>query len=467
MVYNVTLLGNENRRLIGARGKGWGQQLAAVVSGRGEGKMSTANAQRRTLASRWLSIASSSGMNPQKTLEERELARRSDLLAWLALGMLGGLVIVSPIAIGDPVAALAYLCFLALMVAAIFFNRGGRITLAGIVLVVSMNAAIFVYMWSSPLGLTMGQLPNYDALVVSVVLAASVLPRQSAFLVAALNSGCIVADYLLRQHNPNVAADAALYPSPTIQTISLLVRPIALQFVMALVAFLWVRSTDRAIRRADRAEEFALLEYRELERTRTLEEGVRYLHQTLAQWAQGVFTGRVPPMPLGVLEQVRGDLNAYMERFGAIIDASYYLRWLQHDVTRLTAALENWTRGQPVIWPEATGSPLDRAVELLRFYGAGVPRPSHPSAPPASPTPPATSRPTGGPQYQMGSMPVAGQHPIGAPYMPNMPNAPDIPDPMRSVNPFGASQGWRPAQPPPGTDEPPPADEDGSARHWP
>jgi hypothetical protein len=397
-------------------------------------------------------------MNPQKTLEERELARRSDLVAWLALGMLGGLVIVSPIAIGDPVAALAYLCFLALIIAAIAFNRGGHITLAGIVLVISMNAAIFVYMWSSPLGLTMGQLPNYDALAVSVVLAASVLPRRSAFLVAALNSGCIVADFALRHHYQNVIDDAKLYPSPTIQAISLLVRPIALQFVMALVAFLWVRSTDLAIRRADRAEEFALLEYRELERTKTLEEGVRYLHQTLAQWAQGVFTGRVPPMPLGILEQVRGDLNSYMERFGAIIDASYYLRWLQHDVARLTAALENWTRGQPVIWPESTGSPLDRAVELLRFYGAGVPRPSHPSAPPAN------SRPTGGPQYQAGGMPAAGQHPTGAPYMPN---APDMPDPMRSVNPFGASQGWRPAQPPLGTDEPPPADEDSSPRHWP
>ena len=453
MVYKETLLAITNCRAVGAPQKGrasihW---LRRCVAAEGE-QMSTAIGQRRTLASRWLSIASSSGVNPQKTLEERELARRSDLLAWLALGMLGGLVVVSPIAIGDPVAALAYLCFFALIIAAIFFNRGGRITLGGIVLVISLNAAVFVYMWSSPLGLTMGQLPNYDALVVSVVLAASVLPRQSAFVVAALNAGCIVADYLLRPHNANVAADAALYPSPTIQTISLLVRPIALQFVMALVAFLWVRSTDQAIRRADRAEEIALLEYRELERTKTLEEGVRYLHQTLAQWAQGNFTGRVPLMPLGVLEQVRNDLNAYMERFGPMIDASYYLRWLQQDVARLTAALEMWTRGQPVIWPETTGSPLDRAVELLRFYGAGVPRPSRPSGPPAS------SRPTGAPHS------ASGPRPTGAPYiqsmsnvpnMPNMPNMPDLSDPIREGYPFGSAQGWRPSQTPPGADDPP------------
>ena len=423
--------------------------------------MSTTTGQRRSLANRWLSIASSSGMNPQKTLEEREVARRSDLAAWLALGMLGGLAMVSPIAFGgDRVAALAYLCFLALMISAIAFNRGGHVSLAGILLVVSLDAAVFVYMWSSPLGLTMGQLPNYDALAVGVVVAASVLPRQSAFVVAALNSGCIVADYLLRPHNANVIADAALYSSPTVQTISLLVRPIALQFVFALVAFLWVRSTDRAIRRADRAEEIALLEYRELERTKTLEEGVRYLHQTLSQWAQGNFTGRAPAMPLVILEQVRSDLNTYMERFGPIIDASYYLRWLQQDVARLTAALETWVRGQAVIWPEATGSPLDRAVDLLRFYGAGAPKPSYPSAPPA------TSRPTGGPQYPAGSNPTGGPRSTGAPFMPTMPNTPNSSDPTQLARQFGASQGWRPGQPPAGDDEAP-AGDDGSGRRWP
>ena len=258
-----------------------------VASG---GSMNSSNGQRESLASRWLSIASSSGVNPQMTLDQRELARRSDLIAWLALGLLGGLAIVSPIAIGDAIAALAFLCFLAFILAAISLNRAGHITTAGIILVASMNAALFAYMWSSPLGLTMGQLPNYDAFAVSVVIAATVLPRRSAFIVAVINSACIVADYLIRPHNANVIADAALYPSVTVQTISLVVRPIALQFVMALVAFLWVRSTNLAIRRADRAEEVAMLEFRELQRTGTLEEGVRYLQQTLSLWAQGNFT---------------------------------------------------------------------------------------------------------------------------------------------------------------------------------
>jgi hypothetical protein len=367
------------------------------------------------LASQWLQFASSSGSNPQRTLQERELARRSDLIAWLALGMLGGLVIVSPIAIGDNIALLTYICFLALQLAAISLNRAGHITIAGVILVVSMNAAIFAYMWSSPLGLTMGQLPNYDAFAVSVVIAASVLPRRSAFIVAAINSAMIVADYMIRPHNANVTLDAALYPSVTVQTVSLLVRPIALQFTMALVAFLWVRGTDLATRRADRAEEIAMLEYRELERTSTLEEGIHYLHQTLSQWAQGNFGGRVPAMPLEILEQIRFDLNSFMERFRPDMNATYYLQRLQNEVGRLTASLESWVRGQPVIWPEPSGTPLDHAIELLRGPGS---RPSSPSSPTSAPM-----RPTGAPRLTPmpsppGMMPQAPQRATGGPYAP-------------------------------------------------
>jgi hypothetical protein len=334
------------------------------------------------------------------------MARRSDLVAWLSLGMLGGLLIVSPIAIGDGIAALAFLCFLALQLAAISLNRAGQVSLAGITIVAGLDGALLAYMWSSPLGLTMGQLPNYDAFAVAVVIAASVLPRQSAFIVAVLNSALIVADYTIRPHNANVIADAALYPSMTVQTVSLLVRPIALQFVFALVAFLWVRSSDLAIRRADRAEELAIIEYRELERTHTLEEGVRYLHQTLMHWGQGDFTHRVPTMPLAILEQVRLDLNTYIERYGPIIQASYYLRRLETEVAYLTTALENWIRGHPVVWPEPSGTPLDRSIEVLR---------SQLSAPPGyAPAPSSPMRQTGAPRYAATNPPAA-QRPTGAP----------------------------------------------------
>jgi hypothetical protein len=316
---------------------------------------------------------------------DREHARRSDLIAWLALGVLGVVIIVSPIAIDDRQALLVYAGFVLAVLAVIALNRAGQLVLAGSLLVACITGAVFAYNLSSPLGLTLGQLPNYDALAVGVVIAASVLPRASGFVVAALNSGLIVADYLLRPHNANLIADAALYSSVTQQTISLLVRPIALQFVFALIAYLWVRGTDQAIARADRAEVIAALEARELDRKRTLEEGVRYVRQTIAYWAYGDLQQRIPRLPVPLLQEMSDDLNSFIVRFAYLANADHHLRRLQGEVSSLTVALERWAHGEQTLWPTPSGTALDRVLEILAALRQRASRPSAPPPPTASP----------------------------------------------------------------------------------
>ena len=156
----------------------------------------------------------------------------------------------------------------------------------------------------------MGELPNFDLYVVSVVVAATVLPRLSSFFVAVVNSVLIVADSCSSRTMPTSLGTHCCFEHRRPDNF-LLVRPIALQLILAVVAYLWVRGTDQAIRRADRAEEIAILEQRAVDRSReeadrtfALEEGVRYLQQTLTQWARGDIRRRVPTMPVAILEQV-------------------------------------------------------------------------------------------------------------------------------------------------------------------
>jgi hypothetical protein len=349
----------------------------------------------------WLRLASSSPHRPLLTLADRELARRSDLIAWLTLGLLVAMLLLALIALDDREALLSLV--------------GLALGLGLVILLIAVIAgAIWGYMLASPLGLTMGQLPNYDLLAVTVVVAASVLPRISAFVVAALNSAFIVADYLLRPHNANVVADAALYSSVTQQTVSLLVRPIALNLVLAVVAYLWVRGTDLAIRRADRAEEFAVLEYRELQRTRALEDGVRYVRQTIAQWAHGELQWRIPPMPLPLLQEMRDDLNGFIIAFSYLASADYYLRRLQGEVSKLTVALDQWAQGRAAVWPTPSGTALDRVLELLTQMRRRASRPSAPPPPSASPqgSPPrAPGEP--GDAAATGKRPASGPRPLG------------------------------------------------------
>ena len=194
-----------------------------------------------------------------------------------------------------------------------------------------------------------------------------------------MNTLLIVGNYLLQPHNANITQDAALYSSETVQTVSLLARPIALQLVLAVVAYLWVRGAEEAIRRADLAEEIVALQRREQTRTFALQEGVRYLQQALSAWVIGDVRHRIPAMPDPVLEQVREDLNLFIDRFGPDRQASFALYRLQEEARRLTMALEDWLSGRPVVWPAPSGTELDRAMELLRMSRSRPPSSSRPS----------------------------------------------------------------------------------------
>jgi hypothetical protein len=333
------------------------------------------------------------------TLAQRERQRRSRLASWLILGLLAGVIVLSPLALQDARARATLVVWVVGLLGAVALNRRGWVTLTGVVLVALFSGGLLAANLASPIGLTMGELPNFDAYVVPLVLAATLLPRASIFLVAAGNSLLIVGNYLLQPHNVNITQDAHLYSSATVQTVSFLVRPIAIQLVLGVVAYLWLRGAEEAIRRADRAEELAILEQREVtwarweaERTVAIEEGVRYLHQTLQEWTRGDVQHTLPRMPGVVLEQLGGELHAFVERYSTALRAEFQLQRMQEEIDRLSAAVDGWMQGHSVDWPAPAGTPLDRMVEVLRIIAG---RPAHETHPPAAS--PGDPRPSGGP----------------------------------------------------------------------
>jgi hypothetical protein len=345
---------------------------------------------RRVRVNRWLRRTSWGWEQPSfSTLAGREQARRSRLASWLILGLLVGVIILSPLALQDGRARLTLAGWILGLLGAAALNRRGWVTGTGIVLVVLFSGGLLFANLASPIGLTMGELPNFDAYVIPVVLAATLLPRAATFLVAAADSLLIIGNYLFQPHNANIAQDAHLYSSVVVQTVSFLVRPIAIQLVLAVVAYVWVRGAEEAIRRADRAEELALLEQREVERARqeaerteAIEEGVRYLHQMLYVWERGDVARTLPRLPVEALEQLGGDLNAFVRRYSAALRSEYQMRRLQDEITRLTSAVEGWRQGHLVVWPRASGTALDRLVEVLRML-------AHPAGGQAHPAPAA------------------------------------------------------------------------------
>ncbi len=141
----------------------------------------------------------------------------------------------------------------------------------------------------SSVSLDVSELPTFDLLVVSELIAASLLPTASIFPVAITNILFILG---MVAFMPHTVALNQLLKSP--MAYNSLAQPISLQLVVAAITYMWVRSALRAALRADRAEEIAALQQskaelqqREVEQKHLMETGINELLQGLVQGVNG------------------------------------------------------------------------------------------------------------------------------------------------------------------------------------
>ena len=125
--------------------------------------------------------------------------------------------------------------------------------------------------------------------------------------------------------------------------LDVIAQPIALQLIVAIVTYLWVRSAQRAIARADRAEEIAELQRREAERSHQLETGIQQLLQTQVRAANGDLMARANLSQDNMLWQVGVSLNTLLTRLQKAgrqaSRAEYENQQLREEVARLAEAL--------------------------------------------------------------------------------------------------------------------------------
>jgi hypothetical protein len=208
-------------------------------------------------------------------------------------------------------------------------------------------------------------LPGYDLLAVTVLVGASILPRRATFAVAAFNIAVICADYFVQPHAPDLVKEYAQFSGPTEAALVLLARPIALQVILAVIAYLWVRGTDDAIRRADRAEEIAALEHSIADQKRQLDLGIQQILQVHIRAANGDFTARAPLGQENVLWQIAASLNNLLARLQRAGQAEHQLRRTEEELVRLATAIDDAQSGRRPIWPAPSGTAADLIIERI------------------------------------------------------------------------------------------------------
>ena len=194
----------------------------------------------------------------------------------------------------------------------------------------------------------------------SLLVAASVLEPWSVFIVASLNCA-LMAGLMLEM--PHTAGFEQLLASNNAQ--QAFAGPLLMQVVVALVAFIWARSVLVALRRADRAEEIAALERREVERTHELEQGVRELLAAHVQLANGNFQARVPAIRNPMLWQIGSSLNNLIARFARLAQMDFLLRRTEQEARRLAESIRVARAGSAPLWPAPSGTPLDEVITAL------------------------------------------------------------------------------------------------------
>lgn len=322
-----------------------------------------------TLLHWWYTVSGPADAPENGNFFVREQIRRSRVASLLILGVMFAtlllvsiIIAVSPATFVLPQTLIVTAIGIACCLFAIPLNRGGHITAVGIFLIIAVDVVVGGVILSERSGLDPLFLSMFDLLVVAELIAASLLSPASVFSIALLNLVLVIMDINLQPHSmmwmQMIASEQLSY--------SLILRPALLYFVVAAVAYLWVKSALNALRRADRAELIAKLERRDAERTQQIEDAVEQILAVHVRVANGDLNARAPVYQNKMLWQVGLALNNLLSRFKSSTQSERYLLRVQKEVTDLRLMLRQWRRGEPLRWYPPGQSLLGPLVDDLR-----------------------------------------------------------------------------------------------------
>lgn len=308
------------------------------------------------------------------TLRDQEIIRRSRLATFVLmvqLVLIEGPVV--PIVASVPnhsIALPGLLVCISFLLLAFAFNRLGKLTIAGLLMVASIEISVGIKIVTVPGGISLSALPQFDILIQSVLLAVVLLPPWSAFVVAFLNIAFILFSLVALPHtldlsralsNPALAGD-------------IFAVPIVAQFIIATVAYLIVANLLRALKRASKAEQIAQLEHAIAEgqraveaRNQELEAGLATFTRTIQSAAssrEGTYERLM--LPAGhVLWPVLQQIWHFLDQWQRLRQAEVRMDATVQSSTELIQALEAAQQGQSFQFPPRRNTPIDGIIFAL------------------------------------------------------------------------------------------------------
>ena len=165
--------------------------------------------------------------------------------------------------------------------------------------------------------------------------------------------------------SPEVSSALRQMDLTQLQVFASIARYALLQIIVGAMTYLWVRGTMDAERRIEQSQRIHVLEHRDADRVRELDEGMRHVLETSVRVANGDLAARAQLVPGSLLFPVYASLNTLLARLERTErEKTLLYRCIQQLITimRKVRSGEAVQKGE---WPAATGLPIDAlAAEL-------------------------------------------------------------------------------------------------------
>jgi hypothetical protein len=318
-------------------------------------------------------------------LAEREFLRRGKLTSIALLIELSELLLTFGPAThdGTKTSASMILVSIGVIIVAVFLNRARKRLLAGLLVLMIMEAGMVSLVAAPPSGqLGVTQIPFIFLLVQPLMISVLVFPAWGILALAAINM--FVTALLLfvvpKTHEMQLAMQTQFVP--------IFVIPLAVMFICALISFIVITSLQESLERADKAEEVTKLQQvmaeqtrRELQTKRQLEEGVQEIISALTLFSNGNNRARIRLETGHPLWPIAGNVNNMISRFVRMREQEWPMEeTLRAIQTYLMTIRSARVSGTPTHFPR-TGTAVDILIDETLRYSADIQQ-SHSGPPP-------------------------------------------------------------------------------------
>lgn len=292
----------------------------------------------------WLNVSAPPRRVYLPNPSERERIRRAEITGYMIATVTVFFLLVLLNGRTDPSTIQALIVMASVLVIATVLNRTGERTpwqtaMAGFLVPALLLVLLMVTIVQAQGGLRLIWLPTYDLLALPILVASVNGTWRSPWLFFVASVAFIVGDFLLQPHALINAVGATnfddiAYETSLVGVWGMINRPIGLCLAAAIAGSISAYSVERALRRAERAEEVAALEHTLAEQKRQLDVGIQQILQTHVRAANGDYSARAPLSQDNVLWQIANALNTLLTRLQRAGQAGQNMRraaqpWVQ------------------------------------------------------------------------------------------------------------------------------------------